>query len=567
MSKSYEPGHCKSQKARAAISNTTSHIYGDYKSMETKPTVSNSKSRLPPDDKKPHPTKATKSSLMSQTNSDGKAHKFKDTISGTSFTLACDYKSHKTKVTISSPTSPTTPDQTFYPVLYTSSSITNGSQHVHSESETGTLASICSAQTKKTATTSKNITTRLKRSKPSTNRKMELLVKEGIEFYKNEQYANALKSFNTVLKSQMLCSSTERDDDPLIANTLANIGCVYLRQNRHQLAVESLQECVQMMLRLKASGGIDDDSPTKASLAGVLNNIGTAKSLQGDHQAGLPYYWGALRDAMAVRKRNGENSSTTKNKKEIANACYNIGRVSMFQQEYSIAKNMLKESLRLEKELYGNQSIETVDTLNLIGFVHYRTKSFNDAVLAFTEALSITTAVYGSVHGTVAVSLLNVGMVLEKEEDLVGALRCFSTAEEIGTRLGLGRDDRCMRTATESASKIRRDLFSPSSPVQTEERSPSNSSSNPNDRDAEARTPTAEIPVIRSEKKRSHSNKTPSPRAEINKYDSRSKPRAPKSHTRNEYSERFNEEEPTDYREDPFWEADNASIVAERREV
>jgi tetratricopeptide (TPR) repeat protein len=273
-------------------------------------------------------------------------------------------------------------------------------------------------------------------------------------YYEKGKYAKAMKSFNSFLKSQLL-RRTE-DDNPLVAKTLANIGSVYLRQDRYQHATQSLENAVRMMRRSKRNHETNknyeeqEQNPTDIPLARVLNNLGTAKFLKGDHRASLECYWEAARDA---RRYNGRS-----NEKELASSLYNIGRISVLQKDYSIALKTLNESLCLQKKLHGATSMELVDTLNLIGFAHHSIGVCDRAVFVFTEALSIVTACFGSVHEKVAVSLINVGMVLEKGGDLDEALRCFSTAQDVCEKVGLDETNTTMYTAIRSANDIRREL-------------------------------------------------------------------------------------------------------------
>jgi tetratricopeptide (TPR) repeat protein len=306
---------------------------------------------------------------------------------------------------------------------------------VASETATQTSESGCSSQTEKTGTTAKTATL--------------THIKNGVGYYKNGNYGNALKSFNSVLKFQMI-RRTE-DDNPLLANTLADIGLIYLRQDRHENAVEVFENAVRMMRRSKIKHETNDDGEnvqTDAPLAGVLNNLGTAKFIQGDHQASLECYWEAVKDAMT----NDGGSNT----KELANSLYNIGRISVLHKDYSMALDTLNKSLRLEKRLHGEKSIEIFDTLSLIGFSYYSTGKFDQAIFVFTDALAVATACLGSVNEKVAVSLINVGMVLEKEGDLDEALRCFSTAREVCKKAGLDEKNGTMHTATRSANDILR---------------------------------------------------------------------------------------------------------------
>ncbi|OEU21116.1 TPR-like protein [Fragilariopsis cylindrus CCMP1102] len=362
-------------------------------------------------------------------------------------------KCHQTKsrITMTSTSTPT-------PTTTTTTTTIAPYQVIHShsvastvEDETQMSGGGCSAQTQQAGTTSAH-----------------LLILEGIGYHKNKQYAKALQLFNTVLKSQMLHTD---GDHPFLAITLANIGSVYLRQGRYQYAEESLRMALVMIRRLRIlfdKRCCDEEEeeegmmivPKVPSLAGVLNNLGTVKSLQGNHRDSLEYYWGALKD--------GENHGDS-TRREISNSLYNIGRISFLLKNYPVALRMLNASLRLEKQLHGEGSVKVVDTLDLIGFVCLSSSSStNDnnkllgaAMIILTEALLITSTHYGSVHEKVAISLLNVGMVLEKQGRLDDALRSFNTAHDIFTKLGLTEySNRGMSTVIRSVNDIQELMLS-----------------------------------------------------------------------------------------------------------
>lgn len=299
-----------------------------------------------------------------------------------------------------------------------------------------------SAQTQKTGTTNSPKNSRKNFSKQSSiaTSAVSDLIKEGVQYYEQGNYTLAMKSFKSVMKSQMIRKS--QGSDPLVAKMLGNIGSIYLQQNRHDHAIESLEKAVRMMQR--------SANQHEAALAWVLNNLGTAKFLKGDYKGSLECYWQALKDA---KNRDGEPS-----KKDMANAVFNIGRIAILQKDYEMAFSSLRKSLLLETQLYGAKSVESIDTLNMIGFAYYSTERYKQATSIFKEALSIVTANFGSVHEKVAESLVNVGMVLEREGDLKEALRCFSTARAVCEKAGLNERNGTVQTVIRSANQVEEQL-------------------------------------------------------------------------------------------------------------
>jgi tetratricopeptide (TPR) repeat protein len=363
--------------------------------------------------------------------------------------LKQDNKCHQTKsrITMTSTSTPTSTTTTTTTTIAPYQVIHSHSVASTVEDETQMSGSGCSAQTQQAGTTS-----------------ARLHILEGIGYHKNKQYAKALQLFNTVLKSQLLHTN---GDHPFLAITLANIGSVYLRQGQYQYAEESLKMALVMIRRLRILPDkrcCDEEEeeeeegmmivPKVPSLTGVLNNLGTVKSLQGNHRDSLEYYWGAHGDST---------------RREISNSLYNIGRISFLLKDYSVALRMLNASLRLERQLHGEESVKVVDTLHLIGFVYLSSSSStNDnnklldaAMIILTEALLITTTHYGSVHEKVAISLLNVGIVLEKQGRLEDALRSFNTAHDIFTKIGPTEySNRGMSTAIRNVNDIQELMLS-----------------------------------------------------------------------------------------------------------
>ena len=94
------------------------------------------------------------------------------------------------------------------------------------------------------------------------------------------------------------------------------------------------------------------------------------------------------------------------------------------------------------------------------GFAHFSTEAYDAATVLFAEALSIVHSNCGLVHEKVATSLLNVGMVLERQERLEEALHTFSTARDVFERIGMADTHRGADVAAESIAQIRAALES-----------------------------------------------------------------------------------------------------------
>ena len=444
--------------------------------------------------------------------------------------------------------------------------------------QSGSIASgdgtYSSAQTLKTGTknSTKSETKTLPKQESSiATSAVSDLINEGVQYYQDGNYTYAMKSFKSVLKSEAIRRSQGKD--PLVAKMLANMGSIYLRQNLLDHAIESLDKAVRMMQRSTIQYETINSGqqliPANTAMAWVLNNLGTAKFLKGDYKGSLDCHWQAIKDA---KKHDGEP-----NKKDMANAVFNIGRIAILQKDYVLALSSLRNSLLLETQLYGAKSKESIDTLNMIGFAYYSTKKYKQAMSIFKEALSIITTNFGAIHEKVAESLVNVGMVFERERDLQEALRCFSTARTVCEKSGLDERNKTMQTVIRSVNEVeekltirsvghsklkslvRQSYAARGIPPRTEQRDEMHSDGM---MDAQVHTASHQqsrnAPPMESRIPSRHQNSHPNVTVRTD---------AQKVKSYLVYKEPLSTGSSTDeYREDPYWQYDDSSVVEDGRD-
>jgi tetratricopeptide (TPR) repeat protein len=263
------------------------------------------------------------------------------------------------------------------------------------------------------------------------------LVECGVEHHTRGEYELALKAFRAALKAQRLNLGTEH---LCIAHTLGNIGAVYLRQGKLFLAANNLDEALRTKIKFRTKE--QDPKNSNISLAGILNNLGNIAYLRGDYERSHKYYKSTLKDL----RSSSSSSSSSSNRKAVqqsqihlAHALHNIGRLHILQHEWFTARSVLAECHRIEVQVHGPRDLLLVDTLELLGYVHFCSSSLkNDslhlAMTAFSEALTILRHGHGKVHPAVATCLLHIGMVLEARGDLQDAWDMYSRAQDIFLR-------------------------------------------------------------------------------------------------------------------------------------
>jgi tetratricopeptide (TPR) repeat protein len=276
------------------------------------------------------------------------------------------------------------------------------------------------------------------------------LVECGVEHHTRGEYELALKAFRAALKAQRLTLGTEH---LCIAHTLGNIGAVYLRQGKLFLAANNLDEALRMKNKFRTKE--QDPNTSNISLAGILNNLGNIAYLRGDYETSHKYYKSTLKDLRSSSSSSSDRKAVQLSQTHLAHTLHNIGRLHILQHEWFAARSVLAECHRIEVQLYGPRDLRLVDTLELLGLVHYSSSlsltnntSLDLAMTTFSEALAILRNGHGKVHPAVASCLLHIGMVLEARGDLQDAWDMYSRAQDIFVRLSSSSSGTATTTTT-----------------------------------------------------------------------------------------------------------------------
>lgn len=282
--------------------------------------------------------------------------------------------------------------------------------------------------------------------KPISNEQQRIsarqLVKAGVAQHMDGNYDEAIKSFQAALKAQILHYGA---DHLMVAHTYANIGAVYLKQGQLDLAGEALHKSLETKEQLRALCD-DENARRKISVADVLNNLGNLAYRQGNFMQSMQFYRQNLRE---LRGREAPAD------KDLANALHNMGRLHVIRKEWDAASSILTQCQKVEEELFGPKSLQLADTLELIGYVHLSNRCYDNAMIAFSEALSIHQRHLGAVHENVATALINVAMVMEGQGSLKNACHTYATARDVFRKLGVPEDNRSLQVASRSYESLK----------------------------------------------------------------------------------------------------------------
>lgn len=243
------------------------------------------------------------------------------------------------------------------------------------------------------------------------------MVKTGVELYKAGKYEKALWSFQEAMKCQVL---EYGEDQPIVAQTLANIGSVYLRQGRLLVAEEALTSALEIMEQARARCNSEEDRQ-QIAICDVLNNLGNLAYLEGSYMKSMQFYRQNLRE---LRRRDNVDG-------DLADTLHNIGRLHVIRREWDAASSILSQCRQVEEKMYGSKSPQIADTLELIGYVYFSQECYDNARISFSEALSIHQQHFGAINENVAIGLTNVAMVLGAQGNTDAAIQIYQAAKDV----------------------------------------------------------------------------------------------------------------------------------------
>jgi len=250
-----------------------------------------------------------------------------------------------------------------------------------------------------------------------TSIKSESLVKKGVEMHQKAQYEKALWCFQEAIKSQVLEYGS---DHPVVGQTLSNIGSVYLRQGRLLLAEDALKAALEIMEQARARCQTEEERQA-ICISDVLNNLGNLAYLEGSYTKSMQFY----------RQNLGELRRWDIIDEDLADTLHNIGRLHVIRREWDAASGILAQCQQTEERIYGSGSPQVADTLELIGYVCLSQEYHDNALVMFSEALTIHQRHFGPINENVATGLTNVAMVLGAQGNFDAAFQTYQAAKDV----------------------------------------------------------------------------------------------------------------------------------------
>jgi tetratricopeptide (TPR) repeat protein len=171
------------------------------------------------------------------------------------------------------------------------------------------------------------------------------------------------------------------------ANSLVDIGYVYLREGEYPKALESFESALAIH---KATGNRQDQWIPLSYMGEVYVDLG-------DYSHALEFYQPALTILKELKTANPKDSSYSTNE-EITLA--DMGAVYFRLGQYQKALDFYQQSLAIQKQ--DSNYSGSMETLNNIGVVYVNLGNYPQALDAYQQALTILQSCCSGFYGTKA---------------------------------------------------------------------------------------------------------------------------------------------------------------------
>ncbi len=239
------------------------------------------------------------------------------------------------------------------------------------------------------------------------------LFETGVEQFRRGAFDEALETYE-----QVLTIRKELGDQTGIAQTLNNIGDVYINQREYSKALDVLQKALTIRRQINARSGV----------AETLNLIGFVYQRQREFSQALNLHQEALDISEAISDRQNEGESL-----------HNIGAVKASQRQLDQALKFYQEALTIREEVGDRRDLGR--TLNNMGVVYFNQGNYDKALETYQKALTVRREINDSAG--VGRLLNNIGFVYREKGENSEAIKYFQQAvamlESVGDQKSVGR--------------------------------------------------------------------------------------------------------------------------------
>jgi tetratricopeptide (TPR) repeat protein len=192
------------------------------------------------------------------------------------------------------------------------------------------------------------------------------------------------------------CPTARRDTHLALARVLHSLGTKLYEHNQYDEALDTIKKSHALYVRY-----LPDDSP---QLSPTWNNMGSIYLRQGKTELALTHH----EKALAIQL-----SSPSPDLSSIISYSNNIGGVYLKMERFDEALVHFQRALKIEERTLSKNDPELAGTYHRIGGIYFRKNEFEQALEYYDKTLQIELAAYSNEHPTVAVTYHNRGTALE----------------------------------------------------------------------------------------------------------------------------------------------------------
>ncbi len=245
---------------------------------------------------------------------------------------------------------------------------------------------------------------------------------QAIELANKGEFAQALALHQQILKLRL---EKLGPADPLVAQSLNNIGYAYHMQGNFTEAVKYYQQALNLWE--KAYG------PDALALSTSFNNLGYVAQQQGNYQQATELY----QQALQIHEKNNDLESA-----DYALALNNLATLYQEQGNFPDALALYQRSQGITEKIYGDESPSAALGLNNMAYLYQSQGDYAAALPLYQKSLAIYEKAYGKEHLDIALVLANLTLLYIDQGNYATALplaeRCLAMRQKF---LGLNSAD------------------------------------------------------------------------------------------------------------------------------
>jgi tetratricopeptide (TPR) repeat protein len=211
--------------------------------------------------------------------------------------------------------------------------------------------------------------------------------------------------------------------DPAVAANLHDLGTLLVISGDYAGAEAALNEALALRESLHGK--------SSAEAALTVGSLAQLSYARGDYAKAEPLFKRKLDTLRRLAPGNEEATSDALNDLAMT--------IQQTRSDYAGAQALLRESLAMNRKLFGEVHPKIAQSLNNLGKAYFRAREYGPAEALFRESLAMNRKLFGEVHPEVSANLSNLGLVARDSGDYAKANALFAQVVAID-RQTLGPD-------------------------------------------------------------------------------------------------------------------------------